>query len=415
MGSWKVLAQNTAPTVGAVTPAVATTTAGTAQEFSAIYSDVDGFANLKTLSFQVAVGTSKANGIWALYDQNMDQLTLKDDAGLGLVAGSCTPGMAGGTLSNSQGTLNCAQTTVVKAGKTLTIHWSITPKATFAAATPKGIRTSAMDNSLATSGVVSQGQWQILAGAQGAKAMIRGPRYTVLEYLAMDNNAPQVTIRDEVLAANSGYQLSVDAEMGVMGSGDDLGIAVKQSSGMTQELLTGSYTVVRHSLSAEGPVLFEYLFDGTGEVTIRPLMSQGDQPTRTASYTLAADGTLSLDGMAGQVQADGQALALVDFLAVDNPAMVVGVRQTPGISMASINGDYAEVAPDEAGFRGGMTFDGAGTWHDESGAGGYSVDETGMVQACGMQGILAPGGDFMLLVGSGASGSGMKLLVKRGR
>lgn len=208
--------------------------------------------------------------------------------------------------------------------------------------------------------------------------------------------------------------MTADGELAVMATGDDLGLAVRQSIAMTQEQLVGAYTVVRHSLATDGPRLFEYSFDGQGAVTMRSL-AEGSEQTTTASYTLRPDGSLSIDGLEGQVQADGQALVLVDFLAVEKPAMLVGCRQGQGLTASSINGDYSEVAPDAGSAGEGVTFDGAGSWRGAGDSGLYSVGADGLVTAFGMQGIVAPGGEFILLHGGDATGVGMKLLVRKGR
>ena len=117
---------NLAPTLGTLTPSVLTSSPDIAQTFSAIYSDADGYADFKQVSLRVGPWV---NGINALYIRTVNKLYLRNDAGTGYV-GNCTPGVAG-TLTNTQGTLNCGATTVTGTGNNLTVNWNITPKAAF--------------------------------------------------------------------------------------------------------------------------------------------------------------------------------------------------------------------------------------------------------------------------------------------
>ncbi|MDQ3812429.1 MAG: hypothetical protein M3347_00600, partial [Armatimonadota bacterium] len=64
------------------------------------------------------------------YDRVNNKLYLMNNAATGFM-GPVTPG-SGPPLSNSQGTLNCAATTVTVSGNTLTINWNFTPTASFA-------------------------------------------------------------------------------------------------------------------------------------------------------------------------------------------------------------------------------------------------------------------------------------------
>ena len=147
------------PTLGDLTPSVLFSPAGSARTISAVFSDPDGYAGLKIVSLLVNETQSEANGIYVRYDRSIDRLHLTTDAGTSYV-GNCVPGSAG-TLTNSQGTLNCADSSVVVSGNDLTVTWSITPKAAFISATAKNIYAAAMDNTTAKVGWVDKGDWTI--------------------------------------------------------------------------------------------------------------------------------------------------------------------------------------------------------------------------------------------------------------
>jgi hypothetical protein len=158
-GDWTIKATNVAPTVGTLTPIPVTTEAERPQPFAAVYSDADGYANLKTA--ELRVGPATGINVWATYDRNANKLYLKDDGGVTLPI-DCAPGTTG-TLENSQGSINCQQTTVSVTGNDLTVNWNITPKTAFASTTAKSVAMQAKDNSAATSGWKTKGNWKIIA------------------------------------------------------------------------------------------------------------------------------------------------------------------------------------------------------------------------------------------------------------
>ena len=150
---------NTPPTLVSLSPASLDSPAGKAESFIAAYSDVYGYKTLKTVDLRVNSTTGGANAIWLRYNASTKRLNLASDAGTFSTIG-CTPGSAG-TLSNSQGSLNCQQTTVSGSGGELTVHWNITPKAAFGSATPNQLWMIARDNTGVTSGWEEKGSWTI--------------------------------------------------------------------------------------------------------------------------------------------------------------------------------------------------------------------------------------------------------------
>ena len=155
-GDWTIKVNNTAPTLGTLTPSVLTSAPGAAKTFTAIYSDSDGYGNIKQAYLRVYTA---ANGIYLRYDRTTNKLYLYNDVGIATI-GSCTPGGAG-TLTNAQGSLNCAATTVAVSGNNLTIKWNITPSAAFVAATKKNVYTYVRDMSNLTAGWTDKGDWTI--------------------------------------------------------------------------------------------------------------------------------------------------------------------------------------------------------------------------------------------------------------
>jgi hypothetical protein len=160
-GDWTISGP-AAPTLGAVTPAVRNSATDVAQNLNVVYSDANGYTDLLRVYLRINQTTSGVNGIFVVYDRNLNLLYLYNDAATAYV-GSCTPGV--GSLTNSQGTLNCGATNVAGSGSNLTVNWNITPKGAFAGATAKNLYLYARDNSGATVGYTDKGDWTVLAPA----------------------------------------------------------------------------------------------------------------------------------------------------------------------------------------------------------------------------------------------------------
>lgn len=151
---------NRTPTVGAVTPSTLTSAAGVAQTFRAVYGDADGYTNLKFAEFLVSPTGGRANAILVRYFRQSNRIRLYNDAGTALLAGSCAPG-AVAVLQNSQGRVICRGSLATGAGTSLVLRLRIIPKAAFAGPTPKQLRTRAIDDANATSGLRLRGTWTI--------------------------------------------------------------------------------------------------------------------------------------------------------------------------------------------------------------------------------------------------------------
>ncbi len=148
-----------APTVSSVSPSTGSQYAGTPQVFSTVYSDSNEAEDIFAVYIALRSDlTALDNAIAIGYDRiNNNLYILNDDATAWL--GPCTPGTSS-TLSNSQGTLNCAQTTVSLSGNNLTINWNITPTGSFAGTL--NIYLLAVDALGLDSGIIQKGPWTIM-------------------------------------------------------------------------------------------------------------------------------------------------------------------------------------------------------------------------------------------------------------
>lgn len=147
------------PTIVSISPASGSVTPNTAKTFTCVYSDTDGWANLKEAYFLVSTGSSAlANSAYFYYDQNVNLLYLRDDANTAWLGGYA-PGSAN-TVENSQVKLNCASTTVSGAGNTLTVSWNITFKSSYSGKTYYTY-LRAIDDTSGSSGWRNRGSYSV--------------------------------------------------------------------------------------------------------------------------------------------------------------------------------------------------------------------------------------------------------------
>ncbi len=116
------------PTLGTVSPSSGTTPPDTAKSFVCKYSDASGWAHLKEVNLLISgQPASPANNPYLYYDQNLNQLFLRNESNTAWLGGFA-PGSAN-IIENSLIKLKCAQTTVSGSGTTMTVTFNVTFKA----------------------------------------------------------------------------------------------------------------------------------------------------------------------------------------------------------------------------------------------------------------------------------------------
>jgi hypothetical protein len=106
-----------------LTPRAATDAPGVARTFTTVHSDPNGNADISQAFLQINTNTSGVGGIRCFYAATNNLLFFLNDAGTGFLGGFA-PG-SNNVISNSRGSLDCANTTVTKTGNTITIAWRI--------------------------------------------------------------------------------------------------------------------------------------------------------------------------------------------------------------------------------------------------------------------------------------------------
>jgi len=110
-----------------LTPKSITSPAGTPEVFEAVYSDPSGASNLAEVSLRV--GNANAKSFYVKYSAVWNQLYMLNDAGTAYLGGFA-PGSPH-TITNGQGVLDCARTTISPQGNTLTVRWRLIPSGVF--------------------------------------------------------------------------------------------------------------------------------------------------------------------------------------------------------------------------------------------------------------------------------------------
>ena len=122
-GDWTVNGTNRPPVPENVSPASGSSNAGDQVDFTATYSDPNGWPQLQWLYLAIGDDPSGADGMCAYYSLSTNKVYLRNDAGTGWVGG-LAPGSSQ-TIENSKAILRLEPMTVSGAGNRVTVNWSM--------------------------------------------------------------------------------------------------------------------------------------------------------------------------------------------------------------------------------------------------------------------------------------------------
>ena len=159
---------NAAPQAGSLTPASATDPAGTYRTFTADYRDANGAQDLAFVYFRV--NEFVPTMLDCVYDAVANKLYVRSEDGARLVGGFA-PGSAN-VISTTHGSLDCALTTVERAGERLTVNWRVSAGQALAA--PNTLFLRARDRSGADGGYIYASRWTI-TGSRAPVAQAPAP------------------------------------------------------------------------------------------------------------------------------------------------------------------------------------------------------------------------------------------------
>jgi len=165
MGTVQIVA-NKAPINYSLSPNSGSSAAGTARLLTAKYYDENGATDIAEARLLVNSAASGAGALMGMYTPANNKLYLRDNTN-GSWLGGFAPGSAN-VITNSQGSLNCAATSVTFGAQILTINWSFTPATSFTGT--KNIYLLVRDRSNAVDGLEPLGSWTITSSTSTARA-----------------------------------------------------------------------------------------------------------------------------------------------------------------------------------------------------------------------------------------------------
>ena len=128
MGTFTMIG-NPAPVNVSLTPDSGSINTNSPTTLTSVYSDPAGFDNIRTCYMMVNTGATTSGAGYCFYDPIKNKLYLRQTGSSALIGGFA-PGSAH-VIDNGSMTLNCLDTSVVKAGNELTVNWNITLKSYF--------------------------------------------------------------------------------------------------------------------------------------------------------------------------------------------------------------------------------------------------------------------------------------------
>ena len=120
---------NAPPTLTSISPASGTVQPGVWKTFTAVYSDIDGAADLTKCRLLINNTIASAGGAYFVYDRTTNKLYMNNNAGQqigGILRGTAT------TIQSENAILDCAGTTVSWSGNNLTVKWKVQFKSAMA-------------------------------------------------------------------------------------------------------------------------------------------------------------------------------------------------------------------------------------------------------------------------------------------
>ena len=278
MGSFKIQ-ESSPPTLVSLTPSELTSVAGAAETFSAVYGDPAGYTNLKSVDLVVSQTGSSSHAIWARYNRSKNTLFLFNNAGTALISGSCTPGSPF-VLQNAQGTLNCKQTSVIASSpdqNSITVNWSITPKASFVSASPMQVLMTAKDIYTITTGPTTKGSWTILTTQPSVVSFTPPPS------LPWPASTPQTVTA--VYGDNAGYSdiKNADLRISPAGNGDSIWVRYNRNNNLLFIFNSAGTALKSDSCTPGGPGT---LINSNGKLNCRQTTVTGDGNNLTVNWNI---------------------------------------------------------------------------------------------------------------------------------
>lgn len=167
---------NSVPTLGSIALSVGQSAPDAAVTFTAIYTDADGWQNLKEAYLLINASLNTRNCCYLYYNQNTNKLYIRNDADTSWIGGYA-PGSSY-VIENSYARLDCSKTTVTGSAATvkvllffkgtipepvMTIKWNVTFKKAFSDTKVKKTFLYVRDDLNGSCGWIQNGIWIVTA------------------------------------------------------------------------------------------------------------------------------------------------------------------------------------------------------------------------------------------------------------
>ncbi len=163
---------NATPVNGTLSPASASNAPNSARLFATTFSDANGNADFSYVMLHVNTSTSAVAALRCQLNTVNNKIYLRNDANT-LWLGGFAVGSAN-VISNGQGSIDCAQTTIARSGNTVTVNWALKASGTWAGTTQKTYLYS-QDKQAAKDGFDQKGTWTISGNVAPANVSLSPP------------------------------------------------------------------------------------------------------------------------------------------------------------------------------------------------------------------------------------------------
>jgi len=168
LGAWTLTPA--VPVAVSVSPSPLISAVGQAEQLTTVYSTLSGAGKLTGVALVAGPLNTPASALAVKYVPGTNLLYLAD--GSNVLNGGFTPGSAH-TITTSQGSLNCALTTVTSSGNQLTVSWNLTPASPVLGTQPLNLIASDIYGQ--NSGWQDLGSWTIANSTALANSVTPSP------------------------------------------------------------------------------------------------------------------------------------------------------------------------------------------------------------------------------------------------
>lgn len=149
---------NAAPVNGTLSPTSASDAPGVIRLFTTTFNDANGNADFGLVMLHINSSTSAIGALRCELNTVTNKIFLRKDDDTGWLGGFAVG--SANVITNGQGSIDCAQTTITRSGNTITVKWAVKARGVWAGTTQKAYLFS-QDSQNAHDGFDEKGTWTI--------------------------------------------------------------------------------------------------------------------------------------------------------------------------------------------------------------------------------------------------------------